>query len=167
MEKTFPGIKVYIGCHDNAFYLLQNEDRIIKKSELKDKKHQFAYVRELVCDMKCHPIEEFMLESDIPCGPIVEKHVTKLDKCVLLTNGIIPVKTLTGEQIKSAINYIRSKGCEPRLNDSIEDAGWVIGVECDQLYQAGAEGKMTTLIPTGLGENLYKKMFPSGEILRL
>lgn len=166
MEKTFPGVKVYLACRDDCMYLLSEEDRILSKTELKDNKHLFGYVRELLCDMQSHPVESFMLESDIPCGPICEKSNCYGD-CVLLTNGVIPVKPLNGEQIKKAINYIRKNGYEPQINGDINRAGWVVGVESEQLYLAAALGKRVSLIPTGFGEKLFKKMFPQNEIIVL
>ena len=166
MEQTFPGVKVFIACRDDCLYLLQNEPRIITKTQLKDSKNMFGYIRELLCDMQSHPVEEFMKESDIPCGPIC-KPLKNNGNVVVLTNGIIPVKPLNGNQIKEIIEYVRSQGKEPILNGDINDASWVLGVECENLYLAAAAGKRVTLIPTGFGENLFKNMFPESEIQRL
>lgn len=166
MEQTFPGVKVFIACRDDCLYLLQNEPRIITKTQLKDSKNMFGYIRELLCDMQSHPVEEFMKESDIPCGPICKPLKTN-GNVVVLTNGIIPVKPLNGNQIKEIIEYVRSQGKEPILNGDINDASWVLGVECENLYLAAAAGKRVTLIPTGFGENLFKNMFPESEIQRL
>lgn len=165
MESTFPGIQVHLACREDSLYLLKNEDRIITKDELKENKHSFGYVRELVCDMKSHPIEDFMNESGITM--FVKKLNPPHGKCVLLTNGIIPVRSLNGNQIKSAITYIQSKGFHPEINGSIEDAGWIVGVENEQLYLGAASGAHTSLIPTGFGENIFKSMFLGGEILEL
>ena len=128
MEKTFPGVKVYIACQESSMYLLEKEERIIGKEELNCKRDMFSYIREISCNLKSHPIEDFMDESDIPCGPIIQNS-SKFGNCVLLTSGIFPVKSLTGSQIKQAIQYVEKKGCSIRLNESIEDADWVIGVE--------------------------------------
>lgn len=167
MEKTFPGIKVYLACREDSVYLLKDEERIITREELKESKHLFGYIRELLCDMQSNPVEEFMNESQIPFGPIRADQPLKNKKCVLLTNGVIPVKTLTGNQIKLAIAHIQSKGYQPEINGNTDDAGWVVGVENEQFYLAAAAGRSVTLIPTGFGENLFKKLFPSGQILKL
>jgi hypothetical protein len=167
MEATFPGVKVYLACREDSAYLLKGEERIIIREELKENKHLFGYVRELLCDMQSNPIEEFMNESAIPFGPIRAEQPLKNKKCVLLTNGISPVKSLTGNQIKLAISHIQSKGYQPEINGSTEDAGWVVGVENEEFYLAAAAGRAVTLIPTGFGENLFKKLFPSGQILML
>ena len=87
--------------------------------------------------------------------------------CALLTNGLFPTKSLSGEQIKKAISFIKSKKLEANLNCDIKDVDWVISVENEQLVLAAEAGKKVTLIPTGFGENLFKKMFPSCEILKI
>ena len=167
MEKTFPGVKVYLSCRDEHLYLLEGEERIISKTELDDKKHLFGYVRDLLCDMESHPVEEFMKESDIPYDKIQSPKTKPAGHCVLLTNGVSPVKCLTGEQIKKVTEYIKNKGCTYTINGSIYDAEWVIGVENEDLYLAASKGKYTVLIPTGFGENIFKSMFNNIEILTL
>jgi len=167
MEKQLPGIKVFIACRNDSIYLLKNEERILSKEELQTKKTDFAYIRELTCDMESHPIENFMKESNLPCGPIHTPVVDPIRHCVLLTNGILPTKTLSASQIQKAIQYIQNKGFNPEINGSIETAGWVVGVENEHLFNAAANGKRTTLIPTGLGTELFKSMFPNGELLTL
>lgn len=166
MESKFPGVKVFISCKDEFTYLFSNEPRIITKTELKDNRKQFGYIRELVCDMKSHPIEDFMNESEIPCGPVEVVNKPDSNKCVILTNGVLPTKTLTAEQIKKAIKYAENKGFIPEINTSIDGAKYVIGVENEQLYEAAVKGSQVCLISTGLGENLFKKMFPDNEITK-
>lgn len=148
-------------------YLLQGEERILSGDDLKSRKSDFAYVRELSCNMETHPIEELMKESNLSCGPIETPTIDLTRRCVLLTNGILPTKTLSAAQIQTAIQYIQKNGYEPEINGQIESAGWVVGVENEHLFQAAADGKRTTLIPTGLGASLFKAMFPNGELLQL
>jgi len=167
MEAAFPGVKVYLACREDSVYLLKDEERIITRDKLKESKHLFGCVRELLCDMQSNPVEEFMNESEIPFGPIRVDQPLKNKKCVLLTNGVVPVNSLTGNQIKLAISHIQSKGCQPEINGGTKDAGWVVGVENEEFYQAAESGRSVTLIPTGFGENLFKKLFPSGQILKL
>lgn len=167
MEKQFPGVKVFLCCKDCYFYLLKNEERILTQTELQSKKNEFAYVRELTCNMQSHPIEEFMNESSINFDPIQICKIVKPASCVLLTNGILPVKSLTGHQIQNAINFIKSNKIEPLINTDIDHADWVVGVENENLVLAGEMGKKISLITTGFGENLFKKMFLNCEILHL
>jgi len=170
MESTFPGIKVFLACREDSTYLLKGEDRIFTREEVKDNKHMFAYIRELVCDMQSHPVDEFMNESAIPCGPILKKQESWGAVALLLTNGVAPVRSLTANQIKLAIGHIKrlNGGVEPDINTPLNNNhGWVVGVENESFYQAAALGRQVSLIPTGFGENLFKKMFPGGQILSL
>jgi predicted RNA-binding protein len=167
MESTFPGIQIYLSCKEDSIYLLKDEERIILRDKLKENKHLFGYIRELLCDMKSHPIEEFMEESKIPYGPIRLDQPLNNKKCTLLTNGISPVSSLTNNQIELAKLYIKNKGYQLEINGETNDSGWIVGVENEQFYQNAASGKSITLIPTGFGENLFKKLFPGGEILKL
>ena len=167
MESTFPGVKVYLSCREDSVYLFKEEERIITKEKLKENKHMFGYIRELLCDMQSNPVEEFMKESEIPYGPIHYEQKINNKKCVLLTNGIAPVRSLNGDQIKLAISHIQNKGYDLEINEQINNAGWVVGVENEQFYQAAVDGKAVTLIPTGFGENIFKKLFPGGQILKI
>ena len=117
--------------------------------------------------MTSHPIEEFMEESKISYGPIHVNQFLDNKKCTLLTNGISPVSSLTSNQIKLATTYIQSKGYHLEINGETAESGWVVGVENEQFYQSAVSGKSISLIPTGFGENLFKKLFPGGEILKL
>jgi len=49
----------------------------------------------------------------------------------------------------------------------LEQAGWIIGVESLKLYQGAIQGIKSTLIPTGVGTSLFKKLFPYSSILKL
>lgn len=161
MEREFPGVKIYLSCREDHVYLLQNEDRIITKNELKDNNHLFGYVRELLCNMISHPIEEFLSESKIPYGPIKVENNLINDKCVLLTKGIIPTKSLSIIQIDKIIKKI---GFKPEINGSVNDAGWIISVQNEHLYESAIAGKRVTLISTEFGDILFKNMFPNSEI---
>ena len=77
------------------------------------------------------------------------------------------MRSLNHYQIKSAIELAELKNCTIAINEPYANYDWVIGVENEQLYEAAAEGKKVTLIPTGIGENLFKKMFPFAEIIQM
>lgn len=165
MESQLPGIKVFIACKKEAMYLLNGEERIVNRDEIK--KEDFAYIRELACNMESHPVENLMLESKLPCGPIVTNQDIETNKCVLLTNGIYPTRSLSGKQIQEALKMIQKQGRTAEINADVSDAGWVIGVENEELFKAAADGKRVTLIATGLGTSLFQAMFPTAQILQL
>lgn len=164
MEQTFPGIQVYIAHKESVAHLFKNSDQCLTREQLFNSKNQFAYIRELTCDMKSQPVEEFMKESNIPCGPLLIKP-NQAKRCVILTKGILPTRNLTDTQIQAAKTYAQKKGYQPELDAVIDPETLVIGVENEQFYAAALMGCPVTLIPTGIGENLFKTMFPHGEIL--
>lgn len=170
MEKTFAGLQIYLACKDEYMYLLKNEPKILSASLLKTQKNKFAYIREIYTEINKHPVEELMLESEIPFQPICNNiiHPEQIrGSCLLLTTANPPTRSLNANQIAQALSYIKTQGCEVQINKKIDDFDWIIGVENENLYEAASQGKKVTLIPTGFGENLFKKMFPASEILRI
>lgn len=165
MENTYPGVKVYLSCRDEYMYLLNGQERIISRTELKENKKSFAYIREIFCDLLQHPVESFMKESDIPITTEINVSIQNPSSCVLVTQCNPPVKTLTGSQINNILNHF--KHLNPAINKPIDEFDLVVGVESEELYEAGAKGKRICLIPTGFGENLLKNMFPWCEILNI
>lgn len=160
MEATFPGVLVYIAHKESASHIFKNCERTITKEQLESSRDQFAYVRELACDMSEHPVESFMRESEIPYPLQIIR--PNQGHTVLITKGSLPTKSLSQEQIESA----KKMAPGAVIDGPIQDAGWVIGVESEQLFEAGAAGIRTTLIKTGIGENIYKRMFPAGEVMK-
>jgi hypothetical protein len=70
--------------------------------------------------------------------------------------------------MNKAIEYAERNGYMTKISNELKDirgAGWVIGPENGLLFLGGVYGLKTSLIPNGLGEKLYKTMFPQGEIL--
>jgi len=167
MESTFPGIQVYLSCRDEHMYLLKDQEKTISRTDLKDAKNKFAYIRELYCDLTKHPVESFMNESDIQIKTLCSLKVEKPSSCVLITNCTPPVKNLSHKQIKQVLETMRTRNLIPAINKPIDEFDLVIGVESEELYEAAALGKQTILIPTGFGENLFKSMFPWAEIMKL
>lgn len=162
IEKELPGIKIHICCKDNVFHLIQDSPRIIRYSEIKDKKRDLAHIIDLKCNMQSHPILKLIEESNLTLEhlPIIEP-VEKTKKCVIFPNGVIPTKSIDVEKLRK---ICMMKGYTTIVGGSLDGAGWVVGVENEYLYEAGIRGIRTTLIPTGIGTKLYKKLFPKGEI---
>lgn len=170
MERTFPGVQVYLACKDELLNtLLKNEERTLGREDLRTRRKDFAYVRELVCDGQSHPVEEFMRESGMPLGPVPNKGWPRdgFGNCVIYPQAFFPSKSLTDEQIRKIMDMARKQEYEPRVNGPIEDAEWVIGPENEQVFEAAAQGYKTTLVATGIGENLFKSMFPHNGVVRI
>jgi hypothetical protein len=155
MLQKFPGIEIYLSCKDEVFHLL--EEKTIKRSDFK--KENFAFTYEIKCNMIEHPIEKLMEESEIEILPIKQKR--ELNKTFsIFPDGVLPTKSLTDNQIKEIKKMAINKGYVEDKNGD-----WIIGVENEFLFNVGE--KKASLIPTGLGTNLFKKMFFDCEILKL
>jgi len=80
----------------------------------------------------------------------------------------LPTKPLTNVQIDKAKSMCQAEGYFADIDGDVTGAGWVIGVESIALFQAATQGIKTSLIPTGVGTDLYKAMFPkNGSVLDL
>ena len=148
-------------------YLSEWYDKLLPLSQLEDRKHEFAYIKQLTCNMFDHPVLELLEDSHIP---FFEARVPSPDltmKCVIAPDGNLPTECMTEEQIEAAKTTAINQGYQVEVGYDIEGAGWVIGVENEQLFLAGSRGIPTSLVPTGIGTRLYQKMFPKGEILNL
>lgn len=167
MEHNFPGLQIYIACKEEAKYLLQDEPRVVSRDELKSNPHEFAYIRELTCNMQDHPVEEFMKESGLRCGPVPLPWRNEPGCCVIYPNGVLPTRSLDQEWLQKITDRVKAEKYEFRINGPMDDAEWVIGVENEQLFLAAATGRKVTLISTGLGENIFKSMFPNGDIWKM
>jgi hypothetical protein len=166
MEKSFPGIHVYIACKTSAMEHMEGEDNVVNIANPKD----YGYFRELRCDMASHPVEAFMKESGLPCGPVrIKPFATNSKKRgVIVQNGMLPTRSLSMEQIIAARKFLFTKGCyNIEMDGNINEADVVLGVESAKLFQAGANGAQVFLVPTGFGENIFKCMYPKGTIIKL
>ena len=166
IEKELPGIKIYIGFKDGLHGLLEGESNIVPNDVLKIKKKKYAYIRELKCNMVDHPVWELLKESNIspsiPDVPLPDKTI----KCVISSRGVLPTKSLSEAQISKIKSIYQAKGYAIEVDGNIDGAGCVVGVESVSLFQAAFLGIETALVPTGIGTDLYKSLFPNtGSIL--
>jgi len=164
IEKEFPGIEIYISCRDDCIRFIDKKERIIFGSELNTRKKEVAYIRELRCDLKNHPVLQLIQESNLQLSYLEPPKIKQSDvrHCVICTNAILPTGLI--HNIDQISNFVFHQGYSVGLNSDISKATWVIGPENEQLFTAAIQGIRTTLIPTGLGTELYKKLFPDGEI---
>lgn len=168
IEKKYKGINIFIGCRDETSKLFENSEFILKHSELRSRKLDFGYIREIKFNGKTHPVEDFIQEAKLENYTICQNsQQEKTTRCVILTQGSYPTKPLTQTQIDKLIIMARHAGFEPELNTSVKNSGLVIGVESFGLFEAASQGIQTKLIVTGIGEKLFQNMFPQGEIIKL
>lgn len=168
LSEKFKGLQIYLSCLDNLFYLIENEKNTISKTNLFRNKRSFGHIREIKCTPGGeHPIENYLKECEIGCPTICKESnlVTKL--CVICNKGVLPNKTLSNENIKYLKSKIENKGFMVKLEENpknLEGIGWLITIENEYAYLLASKGIKTTLIPTGIGENIFKKMFPAAEV---
>jgi hypothetical protein len=164
LENKFPGMNIHVCCKDEHIGVLGDE-KSLKMSGLKNAKMTFAHVYEFITGNQVHPIEELLDDCGIEDYAIDVPKAEPTVKCVISPLGGYPTKNLTKPQIsklkKMAINQ------KYQIGEGLEDAGWVIGVENEELFEAAALGIKTTLVKTGTGANLYQKMFPQGEVIEI
>jgi hypothetical protein len=163
IELCFPGLEVHFCFRQEAMYLVGNEARIFSKDKYKQLKSNYAYVRELACNSEVHPVDELMIESKVPYKPVWTKPRTDTGRCLLSRNGNFPTGSLSEFQVEKLKRYAQSKGYE--AEEGIIDVDWVIGVESEEMMVAASKGAKVSLVPTGVGTHLVKKLFPQTEIL--
>ncbi len=181
IEEQLPGLNFYIGCRDEFAYLLTDVGKTILLSQLHNRKGEFAYIRELANHANYHAIQKFMEESDLDIKPLSTSTSKEKGLCLICPEGMFPTQPLTETQVISLTDLAKQEGYIPMILGSdvnyslniklrpsgdkkmeyINEAKWVIGVENEYLVLAAYSGVRTTLVPTGRGEVLYRKMFPS------
>lgn len=167
IKNKFTKIDLYFGCLDEKRFLL-NCDSVLVRSKLIEERSNYAYIKELKFNGLIHPIEELLIESeifDISLEIPVRNFETK--KCVIVTKAEYPVISLNRNEIDKIKRKVISQGFEPVENESIDDAGLVVGAESFNLFKAASQGIRTELYPTGFGTRLYKMMFPSGTVMHI
>lgn len=164
MKTNFQGLNIYFGCRDEKVHLLC-DCSVLKITQIKARKADFAHIKELKADGQSHPVEDLLLGSGVTNMFITDKQESETTKCIIVTKGVFPTGNLGENQIKSLETMAKDQGyCVSIDEKNVEGAGWVIGVESPQLFEAAGRGVRTTLVPTGVGTRLYKNMFPNGEV---
>ena len=167
LEKEFSDLNIYIGCKDEKTHILGDCRNILKLTELKIRKKEFAYISELKYNGSTHPIEDLMVDSKIRNFAIPTQQTDKTHKCVIVSNGSYPTTPLEKLKIENLKKIAITRNMSYELDTDIKGAGLVMGVESVQLCEAAANGIETILIPTGVGARLYQCMFPQIKILSI
>jgi hypothetical protein len=163
MERAFPGLSIYLGASDlNVHHL--GSDRVLRLSELKIRKPEFAHIKELRFNGVDHPIAVFLKECGITDCVVCDRVQESTSLCVIVSQGGHPTKSLTSRQMELLVKRGKSEGYDIQIGGDASNAGWVMGVESQEIFEAAGRGAKTLLVPTGLGADLYKKMYPFGEI---
>jgi hypothetical protein len=166
MERHFEGLKIFIGCRDEKINMLSDCQDVLKVTELKSRRCEFAHINELRFDMKNHPVEQFMIDTGIKDWTVdctIKPEHSR--KAVIIATGEYPTRNLEVREIEQQQRFLKSEGYDVEVNQSINGAGLVVGVESHALFEAASKGVRTRLIPRGVGTRLYKQMFKDAVVL--
>ena len=164
IEKELPGLELYIACKNELKTIIGNPSRVVFKEDFKD--YHYAHCQELKFNQVHHPVMKLLEDSAITLDKIYENNFdSSSKKCTIITKNFAPFGALTDAQIEKATYIAETEGYTVELDSDWRNAGWVVGVESSSLYLAAMQGIRCSLIPTGLGTKLFKKMFPTKEIL--
>ncbi len=163
IESHFPGLEIHFCFRQEAMYLVKDEPRIFSKEKFRDRKGQFGYVREINCNSQQHPVDQLMMESKIPYQNVWRTPRNDTGRCLIARNGSFPTGSLNETQVEQLRTYARRNDYEPEEKGT--DVDWVLGVESEEMMLAASKGARISLVPTGLGTHLVRKLFPQTEIL--
>lgn len=167
-ESNFPGLNIYFGCKDDKSHFLGNQKDILKVSDLKMRKREFAHVKELRYNGETHPLEDLLVQSGVTTFVVETSRPDVVTaKMTILTSGNYPTVPLVKSQIERLSQMGRKSGFYVEVDSDWSDSGWVVGVESVGLFEAAAKGIRTGLVPTGVGTRLYHHMFPNGEVIKI
>lgn len=187
IEKQLPGLKLWIGCRDEFGYLLAGESQVVFQSEMEKRKNEFAYIREIRNNATSHSILDLMVQSEIKIEPIPKKIGDVSEKiCLICPEGIEPTKSMSEASLDIAAHEAARLGYTPivvgsdvhhsikkiHLRPQGEDkikyakaAGWIVGVENEYLFLGASSSIKITLVESGIGTSLFKKLFPYTEVI--
>ncbi len=185
-KKVLPELELSICCTDDLMYLLEGEPDVIPHSQIRDRKTEFAYIREVGATMSPpHPIYEMLVQAGATSDINIKPRVVGTKRCLICPDGGLPTQPMKevdryreiassrGYDVKIIGSDVHSNYQKPDMRPSgrakvslLETADWVIGVENEYLYEAVGRGVKTSLYPSGIGTELYRLLCPKGEILQ-
>lgn len=167
LSKKYPELQLFIAGRGEAMQFLTGYDNVLCSNDLPAKRREFGYVREIATNLSGnHPIMSFAQESGINVPNLNKSRINSESKlCIVCPEGVLPTKPMTKDQINQEIQLAIDRGYYTEIFDGdynkLNEAGFVIGVECAGLFEAACRGIKTKLIPTGIGTKLFNLMFPT------
>lgn len=173
IKASHPEINITLAYHKEAYAWLSDEKDTVSSDDFKKKKdYAWSAVRQFTTDTKPpHPLDLFAnsLWDHLP-----QKQTSGGDYWLLVATAEPPVRSLTDKQIATCEKFIKKRNGQVHMMPAnaspgqqrslVEAAMGVVGVEGPALYCASRMGKATALLPTGIGEELYRKT-TKGEVL--
>lgn len=166
IKKQYKEINFYLSCKDECFKFLKGSDNLVKLSEIRENKHKFAYIKEIKSNTTRHPIECFLEECKVDI-PILSSELKEREnsEALIITKGFFPTKNLNEFEISKLVKIANSKNFNYSLDVNVLNPSMVLGVESVELVNAAINGQDVYLTNTGLGTELYKKLFPLIKII--
>lgn len=170
IENSLSNVKIHLACRVDLLYLLDGCDKVMSIDEFKKNINKFGFTKEIKGSLKSpHPIEKFLKESKIEVPVINQSSNSPSKLCCIFGEGSLPTKSLGKTEIERLKKMASYEGYDTLINPpyhTIEQAGWVISVENANLIESCLRGVKASLVPTGIGTSLLKKMFPSMSLLK-
>lgn len=167
-ESQLPGLRIYVGSKE---HMCHGEYSVPEAAAFQMVREpwgtQFGHIKEIRCDMKSHPVQQFFDESGIKITPTGHKPDTENRLAKLCPTGVSPTRSLTEDEVKKLTTRYSSQGYVVRENCDWRDAGIVIGVESVPLWEAVLAGKTTVLCDTGFGTDFFRVICPWGSVISL
>jgi hypothetical protein len=169
MEAQLPGLTIYIAARDASFHHLRPYTNVLSMNDLRSRKPEFGYLREILCDTESHPIEKLLLESGIFWLDQSYEREPQNNRCLIVPQSGYPTCPLTDAQVQKLVSVATSRGLRPEFGDDPTGVGHVWGVESWQVWKhASCMIKAgTLLVPTGVGTRFYRSTFSAMEVLEL
>lgn len=169
IEKSFSGLNFFIGCKDESYHVFSNKENVLPISLLKEKKSNFAHIKELTCDGNSngHPIDNFLKESGVKNIQLKSSGYEKTKKATIVQSGFYPTNPINERQTKYAKKIAMDQGFEVDISLNTDHSGLVFGVESLGLAKACIAGIPVYLFDTGIGSSFYKELFPNIKILNI
>lgn len=156
-RQTFPGFNISL-CVPELFLPLTKHAIPVKED--------CAFVKEIHVNPLEHSVLKIMEGLTFPRLEVKTGGI-----CLICPDAAPPTKNVKISQkglvVGSRLHPRSEVDVTPEFSDVVDlikSAGWVIGAENEYVFLAASMGIRTTLVPSGIGTDLYRAMFPHGEI---
>lgn len=165
---TFPEMSITICCKQAILNkLIEYDKNFIKPIETTDVK-KFGKIEEIKCNLlqKKHPLQDIIDIISVKnfFKSSEQKNITSAK---LSPQGVLPIKSLTMQQINFVKNFLTNKKNIRLIENDIEKPDWILGVENYETYYHASKGLKTTFINANLGKNIIEKLYENVEFLNI
>jgi len=168
LEKTFPNTSITYACRSQYFVHLTNDPLHISLEQFQDRRNDFGCSILMIYNATegVHPVWDMVKKAMVS----VDKHPlirSQSHHGIICPEGNFPTRSLEEHQLSHLRNWVNMRGFKPLVvgtsnsesglpidkRPSPEErtqlartAGFVVGVECDMIYEAIDAGVPTALV---------------------